>query len=403
MLAIDGGAPIRTGPWPSWPVWDEAEERALLEVLHSGHWWSFDGNKVPEFEQKFAVFQDARHAICVTNGTAALEVALRAMGIGCGDEVIVPPYTFIATASSVLACSATPVFVDVQPDSLNMDPAQIESAITRRTKAIVPVHIAGGPADMDGIMAIALKHGIRVVEDAAQAVAAEWNGRKVGAIGDCGTFSFQASKNLNGGEGGIIITNDDDLADKVWSVANVGRSKTGAWYEHHVLGGNFRMTEWQAAILLCQMQRLPEQTQRRTENARLLDSLLGEIPGIRVLRRDTRITRHAYHLYIFRYDAAAFGGRSRQEFLQALKAEGIPASAGYVPLYKEIVFQRKAACQGSWCQAGRPIDYPNLNLPVCEQVCQDSVWLFQSLLLAEPDDMQQVAAAIRKVQAAWSK
>ena len=171
-LAIDGGSPVRTEAWPAWPVWDSNEERALLEVLHSGQWWSHGGNKVPEFEAAFATFQGAKHGICVTNGTAALEVALRALGIGCGDEVIVPPYTFIATASSVLACSATPVFVDIEPDSLNLDAPLIEAAITSRTKAIIPVHIAGGPADLDGILEVAGRYGIPVIEDAAEAVAA---------------------------------------------------------------------------------------------------------------------------------------------------------------------------------------------------------------------------------------
>jgi dTDP-4-amino-4,6-dideoxygalactose transaminase len=354
---------------------------------------------VPEFEEVFARFQDARFGICVTNGTAALEVALRALGIGCGDEVIVPPYTFVATASSVLAVSATPVFVDIEPGTLNIDPSKIEAAITPCTKAIVPVHIAGRPADMDGVMEAARKHGLRVIEDAAQAHAAEWNRRKVGAIGDCGTFSFQASKNLNGGEGGIIVTNDEEIADRVWSVHNVGRTKNGGWYEHQVLGGNFRMTEWQAAILLSQLERLPEQTERRTQNAEYLSDQLKDIAGIITFPLDPRVTRHAYHLYAFRY--SGFGGRSRDEFLAALNAEGIPSSSGYVPLYKEQLFQRKAAGQGAWCRAGKQIDYSAVQCPVCEEVCGDTIWLGQNMLLGSQGDMDDIADAIQKIQRAW--
>ncbi len=407
-LAIEGGSPVRDAsarPWPRWPIWDETEERAILDVLRSGQWWSVGGQRVPEFEEAFARFHDAKHAVAVTNGTAALEVVLRAMDIGCGDEVIVPPYTFIATASSVLSVSAAPVFVDIEPHSLNIDPAKIEAAITPRTKAIIPVHIAGRPADMDGVMEIARRHNLRVIEDAAQAHAAEWNGRKVGAIGDAGTFSFQASKNLNAGEGGIIITNNEEVGDKVWSVHNVGRARGGRWYEHPVLGGNFRMTEWQAAILLTQLRRLPVQAARRTENAEYLDSQLTSVPGISLLARDPRVTQHAYHLYVFRYDPDGFGGRSQEEFLRALNAEGVPASSGYVPLYKEAVFQSRLAGQPAWCQTGRRIDYAAYaeQCPVCEQVCRDVVWIMQHILLGTRADMNDIASAIQKIQLAWSR
>ncbi|MBM3495512.1 MAG: DegT/DnrJ/EryC1/StrS family aminotransferase [Armatimonadetes bacterium] len=401
-LALDGGSPVRTKRWPDWPVFGEEEERLLVEVLRSGQWWSVGGRRVPEFEAGFAAMQDAEHAICVTNGTAAIEIALRALGIGCGDEVIVPPYTFIATASSVLAVGATPVFADIEPTSLNLDPAAAEAAITDRTKAIIPVHIAGCPADMDGILDVAARHGLAVIEDAAQAHAAEWKGRKVGALGDCGTFSFQASKNLNAGEGGAIVTNKEDVADKCWSVHNVGRTRAGKWYEHHVLGGNFRLTEWQAAILLAQMRRVPEQTERRTANARQLTTALGSIPGIRTLPPDARVTRHAYHLYVFRYDPSGFGGRSRNEFIRALGAEGVPAGAGYVPLYKEIVFQRKSDGIGPWCKAGRDVQYRSVRCPVCEEVCEDAVWLFQTTLLADEADMADIATAVEKIRQAWS-
>lgn len=402
-LALEGGTPVRNRPWPQWPVFDEREEQAALEVVRSGKWWSVEGTKVREFEQAFARFQDAQFAVCVTNGTAALEVALRAAHIGCGDEVIVPPYTFIATATAVLSVGATPVFVDVEEESLNIDPTKIEEAITPRTRAIIPVHIAGCPADMDGVLEVARKHNLLVIEDAAQAHAAEWKGTKVGAIGDMGCFSFQASKNLNAGEGGAVVTNDPHWADQVWSVHNVGRVRGGRWYEHHVLGSNFRMTEFQAAILLCQLQRLPEQTERRTRNAQKLTEMLSQIPGIRPPRPDPRVTRHAYHLYIFRYNKEAFGGRPREEFLKALSAEGIPCTAGYVPLYKERVFVNRPKSH-DLCQVSSLKDYSGVHCPVCERVCsEEAVWLYQNMLLGDEQDMADIATAIAKIQRAFTR
>src|SRR5581483_10073684 len=309
-LAVDGGTPVRDTkqkPWPRWPVFDETEERALLQVLHSGQWWYVGGEHGTTFEQEFAAFQDAKFGVACTNGTAALEIALRALGVGCGDEVIVPPYTFVATASSVLAVSATPVFVDIDGDTLNLDPSLIEAAITPRTRAVIVVHMAGRPADMDGVLEVARKHNLFVIEDAAQAHAAAWRGTRVGALGDLGTFSFQASKNLNSGEGGILLSNNEQHADAAWSVMNVGRTRSGRWYEHSVLGSNFRITEFQTALLRAQMKRLPEQTARRNENAEVLRAQLADIPGIRLPAADPRITTHAYHIFTFRYEPAAFG------------------------------------------------------------------------------------------------
>ena len=402
-LAIDGGTPVRSRPWPRWPIFDETEEQAILEVVRSGKWWSVGGTKVREFEEAFARFQDAQFAVCVTNGTAALEVALRAAHIGCGDEVIVPPYTFIATATAVLAVGATPVFVDVEEESLNIDPTKIEEAITPRTRAIIPVHIAGCPADMDGVLEVARKHNLLVIEDAAQAHAAEWKGTKVGAIGDMGCFSFQASKNLNAGEGGAVLTNNPHWADQVWSVHNVGRVRGGRWYEHHVLGSNFRMTEFQAAILLAQLKRLPEQTERRTQNAHRLTEMLSQIPGIRPPRPDPRVTRHAYHLYIFRYDKNHFGGRPREDFLKALNAEGIPCSAGYVPLYKERVFLNRPISK-DLCQLSTLKDYSKVQCPVCERACyEEAVWLYQNMLLGDERDIEDIATAVAKVQRAFTR
>lgn len=398
-LAIDGGKPIREKGFPSWPVWDESEINALREVLESGR-WGIGGDKVPEFEQKFAEYVGVEHGICVTSGTTALEVALKAGGIGPGDEVIVPPYTFMATASAVLQVNAIPIFADIDPDTYNIDPNEVEKAITERTKAIIPVHIGGCPADMDAIMDIAKKHNLIVIEDCAQAHSAEWKGQKVGSIGDMGCFSFQSSKNLCAGEGGIITTNNREFGDKCWSFHNCGRVRQGAWYEHPLLGSNLRMTEWQAAILLSQMKRLDEQTKIRNENALYLDKKLSEIDGIRPQKRDDRVTTHAYHLYIFRYDASKFNNVPRAEFLKALSAEGIPCSPGYNPLYKDDLFKAPIEkCPLSCGYYKGKVDYTKVECPVAEKACrEEGVWFFQSMFLGDKSDMDDIVNAIKKIK-----
>lgn len=403
--AIEGGTPVRTMPWPKWPVYDETELAALRQALESGQWWwvgAQDAGRgmVIDFERKWAEYQHAKYAICVPNGTIAIEAALRAAGVGCGDEVIVPPYTFIATATAVLSVGGTPVFADIEADTYLIDPASVEAVCTARTRAVIPVHIAGCPADMDGIMQVAQKNDLVVIEDAAQAHGAEWKGRRVGAIGDMGTFSFQASKNLNCGEGGAIVTDSEDLFSKVWSVHNVGRVPDGGWYEHPVMGSNYRMTEWQGAVLLAQFARLDAQMVVRSANAEYLTSLLNGIDGIRPLKVGQRVTAHANHLYIFRYDSAAFGGRSRDEFARAMSAEGVSVSAGYTPLYREKLFVNRAT-MGSLCRL-HSTDYSQAHCPVCEQACKEAVWLFQSQLLGDRADMDDIAEAILKLQRAWA-
>jgi len=400
QLAVNGGAKTRTKGFHGWPVFDDREVQAVSEVVRSGRWGCLSGTKVNEFTRKFADFQQAKYGVCVVNGTAALEVALRAVGMRAGDEVIVPPYTFIATASAVLQQGGIPVFVDIEPESYNLDPTKIEAAISDKTKAIVAVHIAGGPADMDGIMAVAKKHGLKVVEDAAQAHGAEWNGRRVGALGDAGTFSFQASKNLNAGEGGIVVTNDPQVYAAAWSLHNVGRVPEGQWYEHKILGWNLRMTEFQGAILLAQMERLEEQMKTRDANARYLDDELAKIEGIRPLKRHPKATAHAYHLYVFRYDSQAFGGVPRAKFLQALGAEGIPVSAGYVPLYKEEMFHvETGGCPMGCAFYGRTMDYGKVSCPVCENASyNEGVWIVQNVLLGPREDMEDIVAAVQKLR-----
>jgi dTDP-4-amino-4,6-dideoxygalactose transaminase len=383
-LAINGGTPVRTKGFSKWPIWDEREEKALLEVLHSGL-WGLGGGKIAEVERAFADYQQAKFGIAVVNGTITMIIALRAIDVKAGDEVIVPPYTFMATASAVAAVGATPVFVDVDPGTLCLDPKLIEAAITPRTKAIIPVHLGGHPADMDAINAIAKKHKLTVIEDSAHAHGAEWKGRRVGAIGDMGSFSFQESKNLSSGEGGMILTDNPDLANLCWAIHNCGRFPGGARYEHPVLGQNYRMTEFQAAILLMQMTRLDEQQNIRNANGDYLAAQLVKIAGIQPQVRDPRATRHGYHLFVFRHFPEQFGVAT-EKFIDALNAEGIPCGVGYRPLYREPM----------WKSVG--LDYSNVSCPVTEAAQNDSIWMSQRMLLAGKEDMDEIVAAVQKVK-----
>ena len=399
-LAINGGKPVRTRPFASWPIWDEREEHALVEVLRSGVWGALDPerSRVAQFEGAFARSHHAQHGLCVTNGSAALEVALRAAGVGLGDEVIVPAYTFVATASACLMAGAVPIFVDIEPDTYNIDATRVEEAITAQTKAVIPVHIGGCPADLDRIMEIARKHGISVIEDACQAHAASWNGARVGSIADMGCFSFQSSKNINAGEGGIILTQSEALADRVWSIRNCGRVREGRRYQHEIVGFNFRMTEWQGAVLLAQLTRMEDLASRREANAGCLSEGLAVIEGIEPQKRDARVTQHAYHLFIFRYDRAAFEGLPREAFLTALQAEGIPCSKGYDPLYRTQAIQRGVTDLRRHV-TGRETAYELPDCPVTENACDaEGVWLAQNVLLGTADDMDDIVRAVDKIK-----
>jgi len=400
-LAINGGPKACDVAWPRWPVWSDEERQALNGVLESGEWWY--GEKVHEFEARFAAFQNARFGITTTSGTTALEASLLALGVGAGDEVIVPPYTFIATVSAVLCVNAIPIFADILPETLCIDPSDVERKITPRTKAVIPVHVGGMIADMDRLLALAHQHNLVILEDACHAWGSQWRGKGAGAVGNCGVFSFQVSKNITAGEGGIILTDDEDLADLCRSFTNCGRGKDKPWYQHFLAGSNLRMTEFQGAILLAQLSRLEEQTLRRQANAEVLTQGLQQIPGIRTLPAEPRMTRRSYHFYVFRLDETR-AGVSRDRFLQALCAEGVPASAGWpYPLYQNPLFAVKGDgpdhCPRSCPYYGREIDYTQVRCPVTEQICRDAVWIPHTALLAGAEAMEKVVAAVAKVVA----
>ncbi len=400
--ALLGGSPVRTAPWPKWPLCGADEEELLLRALRSGKWNRNEGGLVAEFERKWSAKLGAKHCLANTNGTSSLIISLNALGVGPGDEVIVPPYTFVATVNAVLMAHALPVFADTDPETFQVNPAAIERAITSRTACIMPVHLGGNAADMDAILGIAKKHNLSVIEDACQAHLAEWRGRKLSTLGTMGCFSFQASKNLNSGEGGGLLTNDDALIERARSFHNNGRGSGQSGFEYIGTGCNLRMTEFQAAILLAQLRPVDAQAKTRTENATYLTAQLKEIPGIAPARMYEGCTRNAYHLYMFRYDQNRFGGLPRSRFLKAMAAEGVPCSSGYRPLNKEPFLQHTFDGKGyQRLYSKKELDgWKERNeCPANDRLCQEAVWLTQTMLLGRRSDMDDVIRAIRKIQA----
>ncbi|MDP6438927.1 MAG: DegT/DnrJ/EryC1/StrS family aminotransferase [Candidatus Brocadiia bacterium] len=401
-LALAGGEPVRTAPFPQWPVIGPEEREGLLSVFDSGKWWF--GEKVHEFEQAFAQFQDARFGAACATGSASLEMGLFACGIGPGDEVIVPAYTFVATPNSVLQVNAIPVFADVEVDTANLDLADVARKITPRTKAIMPVHFAGLPVDMDALAVLAVEHGLKIVEDACHSWGSKWKGKGTGALGHCGGFSFQISKNITSGEGGILLSDDEDIATAAANYANYGRESGKGFYDHFTPGTNYRMTELQAAILLGQLTRLEQQTLKRQDNAALLDEALRDVPGLAPMRSDSRVTRRSYHMYNFLFAPDAWDGVTRDRFIETLVAEGIPAGHEYPhPLYRNPLFQRAKEQGPGFCPwscpfYGEAVDYTQVNCPGAERLCREAVWIGHPVLLGDEGDMQDIIAAIRKVR-----
>ncbi len=400
--AILGGSPVREKSFQSWPIFDETEERALNTVLKSGK-WNRVGSMVPQFEANYAKSLNCKGVLATSSGTAALLTSLNVLGVGPGDEVIVPPYTFVATINVVLQVHAIPVFVDTDRATSQIDAQKIEAAITPRTAAIIPVHLGGNVCDLDTILAVANKHSVAVIEDACQSHLAEWKGGKVGTYGKSGCFSFQASKNLNSGEGGAISSNDAAFLDQCYAFHSNSRGPAHSGYDfrYRAKGLNLRMTDFQGAILVSQMTRLANQMRTREQNADYLTSMLKEIPGITPAKQYAGTTRNAYHLYMFRYDPAGFAGLPLAKFLKAVQAEHIPISAGYSPLNKEPFLANTLQTRGykkiygekelaHWTERNQ--------CPENDKLCEEAVWLYQANLLGPRTDMEQVAAAIRKVQ-----
>jgi len=419
--ALLGGPKAVDQPLPAWPIWDESDRHAITSVLDSGKWWMYaygdaelgaeetaaeSRSQVEQFEAEFAQMHHVRHAIAVSSGAMALEICMRAIDLKPGDEVITTPYTFFATSMCILNHMALPVYVDIDPNTYNIDPKRIEEAITERTRAILPVHFAGEPCDMDAIQSIAKKHNLIVIEDSAQAQGVDFaDGQSAGGVGHAGIFSFQASKCLAAGEGGIITTQDDDMADAAWSLRHYGRTRDGAWHEHYRLGWNARMTEFAAALLRTQLKRLPSQNETRMANVARFYEGIADIDGLDPIHLNPNAVTHNHYLVILRYNAAAWNGLPRDRFIAALNAEGVPVSAGYsFPNYANPVFASLdfSSPQSPFTIGGRPsIDYRAFaeRCPAAERACRhESLWLMHSVFLGSADLVDQMIDAIRKIR-----
>ncbi|NHZ85348.1 MAG: aminotransferase class I/II-fold pyridoxal phosphate-dependent enzyme [Planctomycetia bacterium] len=398
-LALFGGTPVRTKPFPNWPKVTEELKKQVINTMETDL-LGVGSNIIMQFEEKYAEFHDAKYGLSTSSGTTALWVCLKAAGVKAGDEVIIPPYTFIATGSSILMANAVPVFVDVDPETFNMDPTKLEAAITDKTKVIMPVHIAGNPAEMDAILQIAKKHNIEVIEDAAQAHGAEWDNKKVGALGLGGIFSFQSSKNLSAGEGGAIVSNDKNFMDACFSYANCGRVRGGKWYEHQHLGGNFRLNSMAASLLLAQLNTIERDMDLRDKNRTILDNAISEIDGLNITKMYPKTTRSANHLYLLRYNKDKFNGIHRDKFFKAMQAEGVYTYGGYTPLYRERLFAVDSG-EYPWLEN---INYKDMNFPVTEKLCtEEAVWLRQNHLLGTKDDINDIIMTFKKVTTAMKE
>jgi dTDP-4-amino-4,6-dideoxygalactose transaminase len=394
--AVKGGRRAKTKPFPAWPQADENDVVALTAVLQSGIWSrDLDGLRgVALRAETFAGLLEAdvrdrlrcRFALAVSSGTAALDLAARALDLGPGDEVLVPAYTFVASATCVLRRGAEPVFVDVEPGTLNLDVERAERAVTERTRAIVVVHFAGRPADMDAVLELARRRDLRVIEDAAQALGASWRGTPVGTLGDVGCFSLESSKNVTCGEGGLVVSNDESLYRRMCSLHTHGVDWERGRYHHDEIGWNHRLGELQASLAVSQLRRFDEQSQRRARNTALLRRLLGEVEGLVVPESDPSVTVDAHHLFVFRLIPEAWEPLKRRRFVLALNAEGVPCSEGYPwPLFRNPLFERA------------PATFRAEDCPIAERATRETVWLPHHLFLGDDQDMEEIHCAVIKI------
>jgi dTDP-4-amino-4,6-dideoxygalactose transaminase len=375
-LAALGGEPIRTAPYPPWPVFDERDIQAVTAVVRSGNWggYPYPGPQTAEFLRRFLELQGGEHAVAMANGTVTMEVACRAAGIGWGDEVIIPAYTFQATATAPMAAGAIPVIVDIAPNTYCIDPQAVEAAITDRTKAIIPVHLGAQMADMDALMAIAERHKLTVIEDCAHAHGAKWRGQGAGTMGHFGSFSLQSSKTLTTGEGGVLICQTAELAARAASIIDCGRPHDDEG-KTFTLGANYRMTELQAALANVAIERFPEQARQREEMAAYMDEALSEIPGVRVLRRDPRHTTRSFYRYILAVVPEVFG-LEHDAVCYALDKEGIPCWVGYEAMHHYELFQPQISRLPVPSAFPERFQFDQLHLPEAERACQrEAVWL----------------------------
>jgi dTDP-4-amino-4,6-dideoxygalactose transaminase len=399
--ALVGGNPVRNRPFPSWPRYGEADRQRLLEVLESGNWggYPFPNAFAAEFARRFAEFHGARYGCLVANGTLALTAALQAAGLRFGDEVIVPAYTWDGTAAAVLAAGGVPIFADIDPDTYCLDIEAARRAITPRTRAVMPVHLAMRFTDMDPLLEVAVERDLLVIEDCAHAHGGRYKGRGAGSMGDLGCFSFQSSKLMTAGEGGAVITSRLECLELLESLVNCGRASLTDRFKRRVVGWNYRITEFQAALLIGQLEALPELAERRARNAALLSRLLSGIEGVRPLPPQPEVTAQAIYCYVFQYrppDERV----SRDLFAAALEAEGIPCDGRfYEAVYRSDLFPARAEDFPQLAlDRERPVDYREFRCPVAERAAyREAVWLPQFLLLGEEQDVEDIARAVAKL------
>jgi L-glutamine:2-deoxy-scyllo-inosose/3-amino-2,3-dideoxy-scyllo-inosose aminotransferase len=385
-LAILGGPKTRTEPYPQWPVWDQRDIDAVTAVIKSGRWggYPYPGPQTAELAKKFSELQGGGYAVPMANGTVTMEIALRAADIGWGDEVLVPAYTFQATASAPMGAGAIPVIVDIDPENFCMDPKAAERAITPKTKAIIVVHLGSNMTDMDAIMELAEDRNLIVIEDSAHAHGAKWRGKGAGTIGHFGSFSLQSSKILTSGEGGILLCRTPELAAAAASIIDCGRphapgggpeDDNGKYHQ----GGNFRMSEIQAALALAGIERFPAQAKQREEMAAYMDEALSEISGVRVLTRDPRHTTRSFYGYVFAVNPAVFG-LEHDVLCAALSAEGVDCWVGYEAMHHYSLFRPQESKLAVPSAFPEYFNFDKMSLPEAERACEhEAVWLEESI------------------------
>jgi len=393
-----------------WPIYDAEEEKAIMDVLKSGKWWagapkSHAGEQTWKFQEEFAQFNGSKYCFACTNGTHAIEIVLMAMGIGLGDEVIVSSWTFVASASAVIAVNAVPIFCDVDPDTFLIDPNKIETLITPRTKAIIAVHLGGMPCDMERIMAIAKKHNLKVIEDCAHAHGSKYKGKRVGNWGDAGTFSFQMSKVMTAGEGGAIVCNDDELAKHIYEILDCGRHAGEYFYAHFTFGSNYRLGEFNSAILRTQLKKFPAQHEQRNKQAKKLIEKLNAIDGIKCQKRSKDVDECGNYVFPVYFDPKKFGGINYKTMYKELREAGILVDDTYPPLHTLECFKN---------MKGKPgIDYSNANwggkksepgnFPVVEDLYQHSFEIDQKVLLSSDEAIDYVVEVVKNIKKKYAK
>lgn len=382
----------------TWPIITEEDKKRVMECLEEGRLWRGESKYLPKFEEAFARMHNTKYSLAVTNGTHALEIALAALNIGLGDEVLVPAYTFIATATAVLMRNALPIPVEVDKENYCMDPLSIEKMITSRTKAIIPVHIAGHACNMEEIMRVARKHNLKVIEDCAHAHGSMFKEKYLGSFGDFGTFSFQAIKTMTAGEGGMLITNNQELYHKAFSFFNCGRTVEGNPYDHIMNSSNYRMSEIQAALLIGQIDRLDRQIAYRNESVKYLNEKLSNIQGVVPQIKEDYAHKQGYSMYMFKYDSTRFGYVDKENFIRKLNQAGFGIRPTYPIFYNTTLFKNLYEDNKQFNLLETKVDYKAFDFPNANEVSNNVVWLPHSFLLSDKAILDRFVDEVRKLK-----